>query len=130
MFEDPMQWIVIGIVVIALLMWGPNKIPELAASLGKARREFDQAKKDIEDPMNALLRVGSPTQSVQAPGTQATPAQVQLSGDDVLLKTAREMGIATEGKSREQLSLEIISVAKQKESASGQQQESAKPATS
>jgi sec-independent protein translocase protein TatA len=121
MFEDPMQWIVIGVVVIALLMWGPNKIPELAASIGKARREFDTAKKEIENPMNALLQsasqIGTPqapqTPTPQVPQAQGPTAQPQLSGDETLLRTAREMGIATEGKTREQLSLEIVSKATQ-----------------
>jgi len=111
MFEDPMQWIVIGVVVIALLMWGPNKIPELAKSIGKARREFDTARKEIENPMNALLQSATQTPTAQPPQTQAPVAQPQFSGDEVLIKTAREMGISTEGKSREQLSAEMVSKA-------------------
>lgn len=111
MFEDPMQWIVIGVVVIALLMWGPNKIPELAKSIGKARREFDTARKQIEDPMNALLQTPPQTATVQAPATQAPTPQVQPTGDEVLLRTARSLGIAAEGKTKEQLSAEIVSKA-------------------
>jgi sec-independent protein translocase protein TatA len=119
MFEDPMQWIVIGVVIIALLMWGPNKIPELAASIGKARREFDTARKEIENPMNALLQSASQTPTSQSlqpvtaqlPVTQAPTAQPEFAGDDVLIRTARQMGIATEGKTREQLSLEMVTKA-------------------
>lgn len=48
MFDDPLQWIVIGAVVIVFLMWGPKKIPELARSIGMAKKEFDNAKKEIE----------------------------------------------------------------------------------
>jgi sec-independent protein translocase protein TatA len=114
MFEDPMQWIVIGVVVIALLMWGPSKIPQLAASIGKARREFDTARKEIENPMNALLQTATQTPTVQSPQTQAPAAQPQYSGDEVLIRTAREMGIPTEGKTREQLSLEMVSRASSK----------------
>jgi sec-independent protein translocase protein TatA len=117
MFEDPMQWIVIGIVVIALLMWGPSKIPQLAASLGKARKEFDTARKEIENPMNALLQSATQTPTgqqpqpvtAQVPSVLAPTTQPELSGDDVLIRTARQMGIATEGKTREQLSLEMVS---------------------
>lgn len=117
MFEDPMQWIVIGVVVIALLLWGPSKIPQLAASLGKARREFDTARKEIENPMNALLQTATQPTATQGPQTQAIPqptapapvAQVQLSGDDTLVKTAKDLGIVTEGKTREQLASEIVS---------------------
>jgi len=116
MFEDPMQLIVIGVIVLALLLWGPNKIPQLAASLGKARREFDTAKKEIENPMNALLQSASQTPSnqplqtapAQAPVAQAPTAQPEFAGDDALIRTARQMGIATEGKTREQLSLEMV----------------------
>jgi len=108
MFEDPMQWIVIGVVVVALLMWGPNKIPELAASIGKARREFDKAKKELENPMDALLQSATQPTTAQTPNPQVPNAQPQLSGDETLLKTAREMGIATEGKTKEQISQEIV----------------------
>lgn len=112
MFEDPMQWIVIGVVVIALLMWGPSKIPELASSIGKARREFDLAKKTIEDPMNALVQTATQSPAAQTSLPQVPP--VQMSGDDVLVQTARQMGVATEGKTREQLSAEMVSKATQK----------------
>jgi len=114
MFEDPMQWVVIGIVVIALLMWGPSKIPQLAASLGKARKEFDTARKSFEDPMGALVHTATQQPTAQSPATQVPVEQPQPSGDEVLVKTAREMGIATEGKSREQLSAEMVSKATQK----------------
>jgi len=114
MFEDPMQWIVIGIVVIALLMWGPSKIPQLAASLGKARKEFDTARKSFEHPMGALVQTATQGPTAQSPVTQAPAEQPEPSGDEVLIKTAREMGIATEGKSREQLSAEMVSKATQR----------------
>jgi len=126
MFEDPMQWIVIGIVVIGLLLWGPNKIPQLAASLGKARKEFDQARKDIENPMNAILQSATQTPTPQTPQAPAASAQPQLSGDDILVKTARDMGIVTEGKSREQLSLEMVSKAAPKRPSPESQLDSAK----
>lgn len=36
------------ILVIILLLFGSKKIPELAKSLGKAKQEFDNAKKSAE----------------------------------------------------------------------------------
>lgn len=50
MFGDPLQLIVIGVVVVVVFMWGPKKIPELARSLGLARKEFEQAQREIEHP--------------------------------------------------------------------------------
>lgn len=37
------------ILVIALLLFGASKLPELARSLGISVREFKKAMKDIED---------------------------------------------------------------------------------
>ena len=31
---DPLQWVVIAVVAIVFLMYGPKKIPELAKSIG------------------------------------------------------------------------------------------------
>jgi len=32
------EWIVIGIIVLALIIWGPSKIPELAHALECAKK--------------------------------------------------------------------------------------------
>jgi sec-independent protein translocase protein TatA len=37
------------ILVIALLLFGANKLPELARSLGLSVREFKKAMKEVED---------------------------------------------------------------------------------
>src|SRR5213593_3856785 len=47
---DPLELIIIGVIVVVVLLWGPKKIPELARSLGLARKEFDQANKSLKNP--------------------------------------------------------------------------------
>jgi len=84
------EWIVIGVVAIVIIMWGPSKIPELAKALGKAKGEFDKASKDFQE----------------AATTTANGPKVR-SNDEILLETARNLGIATDGKTREQISAEI-----------------------
>ncbi|MDD2401723.1 MAG: twin-arginine translocase TatA/TatE family subunit [Clostridia bacterium] len=37
------------IIILALIIFGPGKLPEVGRSLGKAMSEFKRAKKDIED---------------------------------------------------------------------------------
>ena len=95
-FDDPLQWIVIGVIVIVIFLWGPQKIPELARGLGRAKREFDQASKEFQGA---------------ATGATSTP-QAPKSADQVLVETARQLGITTEGKTREQISQEIVAKAK------------------
>lgn len=100
-FGDPIQWVVIGVVVIALFLWGPQKIPDLARALGRARKEFDNASKEMNDAMS-----GKVPQSTSSPAT-GVPAP-EKTGDQILIETARQLGISTEGKTRDQISAEIV----------------------
>lgn len=100
-FGDPIQWLVIGVVVVLLLLWGPSKIPELAKGIGRARRELAQAQKESERSPEAVQRVQG-----QQPQTTA-----QQSADDTLLQTARQLGIVTEGKTKEEIAAEIVALA-------------------
>jgi sec-independent protein translocase protein TatA len=94
------EWIIIGVVAIVIIMWGPAKIPEFARALGRAKGEFSKASKEYEQAAQI---------TASAPSTAATtaPAQTLRSKDEVLLDTARSLGISTDGKTREQISEEI-----------------------
>jgi TatA/E family protein of Tat protein translocase len=46
---DPIELVIIGGLVLVILVMGPKKIPELARSVGLAKKEFDKAKKEIGD---------------------------------------------------------------------------------
>ena len=96
---DPIEWIVIGVIVVVIFMWGPSKIPELARSVGLARKEFDAAKAQIGNPTQALLQAA----------TQPSMQTGQTNSDDLLIQTAKKMGIVTEGKTREQITTEMVS---------------------
>ena len=43
---------ILVILVIALVVFGPKKLPEMGRSLGKAIREFKSAGNDIQDDLN------------------------------------------------------------------------------
>jgi len=92
--EDPLQLIMIAVVVLVFFMWGPKKIPELARSVGLARKEFNDASKV---PVDAPVATAPAAAFATAPRT-----------GDALLDTARKLGIGTEGKTREQVSDEVI----------------------
>lgn len=46
-------WELILILVIALIIFGPGKLPEVGKALGRGLREFKSAAKDIADSANA-----------------------------------------------------------------------------
>jgi TatA/E family protein of Tat protein translocase len=45
---DPIELVVIGGIFVIFLVMGPKKIPELAKALGHAKKEFEDAKREID----------------------------------------------------------------------------------
>lgn len=73
-FLSPGEWAVVLLIVV--LLFGAAKIPELARSLGSAKREFERGSREHPD------------------------AAKEPTGDDAkVLEAARAMGIPTEGRS-------------------------------
>jgi len=102
-WDDPVVWILI--VGLGILLFGSNKIPELARSLGKARREFDAASKGLSDTISSELNaVQAP---LRPPGVPVT--NEVLSENDPLVVAARNEGIDTRGKTRSQIASELAS---------------------
>ncbi|HEX5014278.1 MAG TPA: twin-arginine translocase TatA/TatE family subunit [Candidatus Limnocylindrales bacterium] len=62
-----LEWVLI--IGIALLLLGPSKLPEVAASLGKSIREFRKATTEVQD---AVKLDASPLPA--GPATPQTPA--------------------------------------------------------
>lgn len=87
---DPIEILVIVGAVAVFLMWSPQKLPEMARALGQAKREFDKAVHEVS------------TAASTPPSTQDKP-------DDQIVATAKRLGISTDGKTKEQISQEIVS---------------------
>ena len=85
---DPIELVIIGIVIVVFVVMGPKKIPELARALGSAKKEFNAGAQG-------------------APGTTSAMAGPPMAGDDLMV-AAQRLGISTEGKTREQISAEIV----------------------
>jgi sec-independent protein translocase protein TatA len=84
------SWVFVLVIIVVLFIWGPQKLPEFARSIGQARKEIETAYKDAQNP-NAAPHVAE---------------------TDPLVETARKLGIPTEGKTRAQISDEIVAKAK------------------
>ena len=82
---SPPEWMVIAAILLILFIWGPKKLPELARSIGLAKKEFEKVAKE-------------------ATGVTTTPAEPST---DPLLVAAMSLGITTEGKTKEQIAKEI-----------------------
>ncbi len=66
------------ILAIALLVLGPNRLPDVATSLGKAIRSFRKATRDLTDQLEIDEEVKKPLRELQS-ALRDEPAQHQLS---------------------------------------------------
>ncbi|MFZ3382652.1 MAG: twin-arginine translocase TatA/TatE family subunit [Candidatus Methanoperedens sp.] len=82
------------IVVVIIVLFGASKIPELARSLGKATGEFKKGKQEIESELSDSGKSGK---EIKPPENSSSKIKTM----------AKDLGIATEGKSDEQLLDEI-----------------------
>jgi sec-independent protein translocase protein TatA len=85
---DPVELVIIGIIIVVVVVMGPKRIPELARALGSAKKEFNAG--------------AAPTQT-----SSVSMAGAGMAEDDLMV-AARKLGISTEGKTREQISAEIV----------------------
>jgi len=86
-------WELALILAIVLIFFGPKKLPQLAKSIGDAIKQYKDAMEG-ETPK-------ATTESQSVPKTSET---------NVLLETAKKLGIKTEGKTMEVISKEIEDV--------------------
>jgi sec-independent protein translocase protein TatA len=83
---------IIFIAIIALLLFGPDKLPEYIREMGRLYAEFKKAQRDLEGEFNKVA-------------SSAIETPPQTSG--TILEIARKMEIPIEGKTDEQLLTEI-----------------------
>ena len=104
---EGMEWLVVGLVILVVFLWGPEKLPQIARSLGKAKREFDKAMQGIENEVR------------QTTSTITDGVVSGLTPDHKLIDLAKTLGINTQGLTRDQIAKEILWRMSSKEAAGG-----------
>lgn len=66
-------YILLILLVIILIIWGPGKLPDVGAGLGRAFREFRKASSETQDAFKNAT-TGEPAPAAQQPAPQQ-PAQ-------------------------------------------------------
>ena len=73
------------IFVIALIIFGPRKLPELGRSLGKSLAEFKKASNELKNTLEEEIRIEEAKESEakkEPQRTSAAPHDSASSGDD------------------------------------------------
>ena len=91
------EWIAIVGVLVVIFLWGPQKLPELARSIGQVRKEFDNASKGLSSTVEKTIT------STISGSPQAGPVVT-----DPILVAAKSLGIDTEGLTKEEIGKKIL----------------------
>ena len=82
---------IILIAIVALLLFGPDKLPEYIRQLGRFYGEFKKAQRDLELEFDKAAMISAPLKQPSA----------------TVIEIARKMSIPVEGKTEDQLLAEI-----------------------
>ena len=70
-------WEVVLIFAVFLLLFGANKLPELARGMGKGIKEFKKATREVSDEINSAMDENAPPPPKKIPAstvaTESTP---------------------------------------------------------
>ncbi len=87
---EGIEWIILLIILAALFLFGPQKLPELARGVGRALGEFQRGRMEIEREIRG--------QFAQLPATDVRSREERV---------AAALGLATAGKGNVQLKIDI-----------------------
>jgi sec-independent protein translocase protein TatA len=70
-------WLMLILLVIVLIVWGPGKLPEMGAGIGRAIREFRHASSEVREqislnPVTVNHEGSAPAAAQEAPPVAAS----------------------------------------------------------
>lgn len=120
------EWIIVLIIVAILLLFGPQKLPELARGIGRALGEFRRGKMEVERQISQELsdievhdvraKVEKAASALGLPSTGKSELQLKLdiaravdrASDEQVVSAAQAMGVYSTGSDVQRLKEQII----------------------
>jgi sec-independent protein translocase protein TatA len=122
------EWIILLIIIAVLLLFGPQKLPELARGIGKALGEFRRGKMEVERQISTELSEMDARDVRTRVEKAATALKIQTSGksemqmkldiaravdkapEDQVISAAQAVGVYSSGADIQRLREQIIKV--------------------
>jgi len=82
------------ILIIALIIFGPRKLPELGRSLGKSLAEFKKASNELRNTLEEEIRIEEQREKepkVDSPAATASPSTPTAHADEAAKDEPRKM---------------------------------------
>ena len=120
------EWIIILIIIAVLLLFGPQKLPELARGIGRAMGEFRRGKMEVErqisselsdmDVKDTRVRVEKAAGALRIPTSGRSEMQLKLdiaravdkAPYDEVISAAQAVGVYSSGADVQRLREQII----------------------
>jgi TatA/E family protein of Tat protein translocase len=83
------------ILVIALIIFGPRKLPELGRSLGRSINEFKKASNELRSTLEEEIRVEEQKEHTQAAAAATPPSATPPPVDATVSRTTAAPGTGT-----------------------------------
>jgi len=61
-------WLILLLLIVVLIIWGPGKLPEVGSGMGRAIREFRKATSEVKD--SVVNAANEPPSGGSAPTTK------------------------------------------------------------
>jgi sec-independent protein translocase protein TatA len=66
-------WDLLPLVILALLFFGPKRLPEMGSSIGRTIKEFQKSMREVREPESTNTNVVPPATTQAAPELPAAP---------------------------------------------------------
>ena len=94
---NSVEWLLVGLLGVGVVVWGPAEISDIAKAIGKLRKEMNNITNGLKQTVNDQIEMSIKSENDR------------LLDDQRLLDQAHNLQLNTDGKTREELMQEINS---------------------
>lgn len=80
-FSTGHLWLIVLLLIVVLIIWGPSKLPDIGSGMGRAIREFKKAASETADTVHKAASADGGSDSTRPSSGAGDPPRQP--GDDV-----------------------------------------------